>query len=402
MSSEMPAVNISPRSARRIAAGHLWIYANEADMSTVPEERGAWCRFVCRDQVVGTGYANRHSLILGRVVSRETVDDIEALLRDRLTSAIARRRSILDRGSARLVFSESDLLAGLIVDWYPGVAVVQSNTAGIDRVLPALEGLIPAAIEAAVGRRVDAMVIRGDAGVRRLEGVEEMTRVVRGDAALLASGSLVEDGLTVAADFVAGQKTGFFIDQRDNRAAMESAVAALRPRRVLDLCCYSGAWGLRALRAGAAQVVFVDENPAALRLAQRSVEMNGFGAARVSLIRSDVFDFLDRDDGTHDLIAVDPPAFVKSRKNLPQALKAYEKLNRLSWRRLRVGGALYTCSCSHLVSREDFTRILRNAVGREGGRGQIVYHGAQGADHPVLLAMPETEYLKCVGVRKLA
>jgi 23S rRNA (cytosine1962-C5)-methyltransferase len=400
---QLPIISISPRAAARIARGHLWIFANEIDMTAMPAEKGAWCRFACKGAVVATGYCNRHSLIAGRVAAVGDVGDIPALLLRRLADAFSRRLTLWKQaGSARLLFSESDLLPGLIVDAYGDILVAQSSTAGMDTVLNMLETAIPQAHEQMFGARPSAFVVRGDASVRRLEGIGEFARIVLGDEAGIIRGTLVENGVTYAGDFLHGQKTGFFLDQRDNRVFLGRLVAETGARTVLDLCCYSGGWGLRALSAGAEMVTFVDQSDDALRLAVRGLESNGVAPERARLANADVFEFLAQDAGAYDIVVADPPAFVKSQKELPKARAAYEKLNRMAWRRVRMGGHLITCSCSYHLSEPDFLEMLRRAVSRERGMAHIVYRGGQAQDHPALLSMPETAYLKCAALRKMA
>lgn len=398
--SELPRVRVSRRAAVQVARGYAWIFANETDVSNVPEQRGAWCRFECEGRYVGMGYFNKHSLIAGRVVTIDERTDTEAILRERLTDAFARRKALVRRGCARLVFSESDQLPGLVVDWYGGVTVVQSNTAGMDTVLPIVERLIPAIHQEVLGSPLTALIVRGDSSVRQLEGVADFTRVVVGSESALRSGSFSEDGTMFAADFVRGQKTGFFLDQKDNRAHFDAMVGTRKIRSVLDLCCFSGGWGLRALRAGAEHVRFLDQSTEALALVRRGLELNSLAATRADLVERDVFAHLDADTMLYDAVIADPPAFVKSRKAVPQAIKGYEKLYRLAWRRVRPGGVLVACSCSYHLTEENFLELLASAVAKEHGAGCIVHRGFQCEDHPVLLAMPETRYLKCVVVEK--
>jgi 23S rRNA (cytosine1962-C5)-methyltransferase len=218
---------------------------------------------------------------------------------------------------------------------------------------------------------------------------------------MLRRGFFQEDELIFRADFVEGQKTGFFLDQRDNRGHLEQIIKHKKDPRVLDLLCYSGGWGFHALRAGAAHVTFVDQSEEAIQFVREGLEKNHFDQKRAALKNSDVFEFLESTSEEFDVIVADPPAFVKSKKNLPQALKAYEKLNRLAWRKLRSGGVLMTSSCSYHLSESDFLNVLTAAVSKEGGRAHLIYRGGQAADHPVLLSMPETRYLKCIGLKKL-
>ncbi len=398
----LPAVVISGRAARRLADGFLWIYSNEIEGRDEQPIPAFWCRFVRAGRTVATGYFNRHSLIAGRAVAWGEVGDLHRLLEDRLLFAFARRQPLENGRSARLVFSEADLLPGLVIDLFPPYAVLQSNTAGMDLLLPVLAERVPALIERVFQVPLRGLVLRGDSAVRRLEAAELFRKVVCGDPAAMTQVEVQEDGVCYAADLVAGQKTGFFLDQRDNRLRFGSFVRELPYGRVLDLFCYSGGWGLRALKAGVGHVTFVDESRDALDLVERGLAANGIAPERADLHHGDVFDFLARPQDSYDAVVADPPAFVKSRKNLPQAIKAYQKLNRMAWRRLKPGGVLFACSCSHHLAESDFLKLLAEAVAKEHGLAHLVYRGGPAQDHPVLLSMPETSYLKCLGIRKLA
>jgi 23S rRNA (cytosine1962-C5)-methyltransferase len=395
----LPAIEISLRARDQVARGYLWIFSNEMRLKGIDLTPGTWCRFTHKGAVVGLGYLNRHSLIAGRVITTTDTDDLQALLSQRLTAAFTRRRALLASGACRLLFSEADLLPGLVLDWYSGMAVAQSNTAGIDTILPMVEELVPRIFEDVSGQKLTALVMRGDAAVRMLEGIPEFSRLAFGDEAALADGSFTENGVAYAADFIAGQKTGFFLDQKENRLCLDRLEITGRTA-VLDLFCYSGGWGLRAAKRGAG-VTFVDESPKALELVKRGVELNNLDPAQVRTEEHEAFAFLERPGPAFDVIIADPPAFVKSQKNLYQAVNAYEKLNRLCWRRLKPGGTLLTSSCSYHVPESEFVEIVRRAVAKERGLAHVVYRGRQAADHPVLLSMPETDYLKCVGLQKL-
>jgi 23S rRNA (cytosine1962-C5)-methyltransferase len=398
----LPAVAVSSRAARRLADGFLWVYSNEIEGRDEQSSSSYWCRFVREDRTVASGYFNRHSLIAGRAVARGDVNDLNQLLEDRLLSAFARRQPLEIGHSARLVFSEADLLPGLVIDLFPPYAVLQSNTAGMDLMLPVLTERIPELIERMFQMPLKGLVLRGDSAVRRLEAVDLFRRVVFGDPVAMARVEVQEGGVRYAADLVAGQKTGFFLDQRANRLRFGSLLRAMPSGRVLDLFCYSGGWGLRALKDGVGHVTFVDESREALDLVQRGLIANGMSPERAELHHGDVFDFLSRAQGAYDAVVADPPAFVKSRKNLPRAMKAYQKLSRLAWRRVRPGGILFASSCSHHLTEADFLSLLAAAVEKEGGAAHVVHRGGQAEDHPVLLSMPETAYLKCIGLRKLA
>jgi 23S rRNA (cytosine1962-C5)-methyltransferase len=401
LSSTLPAIEITARAARRLAGGYLWVFSNEI----VPREdlplTACWCRFARNGNTVAVGYFNRHSLIAGRALAYGEKSDIQQLMIARLQQAFARRRPFAMGHAVRLVYSEADLLPGLVIDYYPPYAVVQSNTAGMDLMLPLLEEITAEVLEEVLETKIEGLVVRGDSIVRQLEGIASFTRVAFGDRDAMTQAVVQEDGVSYAADLVSGQKTGFFLDQRDNRLRLGAWVQDMGGGRVLDLFCCSGGWGLRALHAGAQLVTFVDQSRDALQLVQSGLHANRVPAEKVVLQVEDVFEFLGREKAIYDVVVVDPPAFVKSRKNLAKAVKAYQKLNRLAWRRLRPGGLLFTCSCSHHLAESDFLNLLAAAVEKEGGWAHIIHRGGQAMDHPVLLSMPETAYLKCVGLRKL-
>jgi 23S rRNA (cytosine1962-C5)-methyltransferase len=403
-----PVIEITPRAATQIASGSLWIFSNEILSTAKPAvSPGSLCSFRCREELVATGYYNPHSLIAGRVFARGRVDDIHLLLHRRLEEAFRRRHASVAGGSVRLVYSEADFLPGLILDLYSddndnAALVLQSNTAGIDGLLNVLETIIPEAFQTVFKKKPTGFVVRGDTGVRKLEGIDEFSKIVFGDEEKLRQAVVVDQGVRFAANLVDGQKTGFFLDQRDNRAFLSRLIASSGKKKVLDLFSYSGGWGLTALKAGAASVVFVDESKEALALTGRGLELNGFPPETAKLTLSNVFDFLEKEAETFDVVVADPPAFVKSKKDLPKAIRAYEKLNRLAWRRLKTNGVLISCSCSYHLSESDFMELLQSAVSKEKGMAHVVYRGLQAADHPILLSMPETHYLKCVALQKIS
>jgi 23S rRNA (cytosine1962-C5)-methyltransferase len=263
-----------------------------------------------------------------------------------------------------------------------------------------LEELIPEVFHSVFGGSMGALVVRADTGIRTLEGVSAFTKIVFGETEAVRSGTFSEGDVRYAADFLEGQKTGFFLDQRENRHYLRHSGCA-RGAHVLDLFCYSGGWGLSALKGGASHVTFVDESMAALELVKKGLALNGIDPARANFVQADAFDFLEADQNTYDVVVADPPAFVKSKKNLPQAIRAYEKCNRLALRRLKEKGLLLTSSCSYHLSAAEFVEVVQGAFGKESVAGHVVYQGRQAADHPILLSMPETNYLKCLGVRKI-
>lgn len=398
---DLPVVKISRRASKQLGAGRLWVYSNEVESQKENQAEAYWCHFLSGGKVLGTGYFNKHSLIAGRLVSFERVTDIPRLLETRLREAFTRRLPLANDGALRLVFSEADMLPGLIVDGYFPYVVIQSNTAGMDLMLPTLEEYLPKILKEMFGLSLQGLVFRCDSEFRKLEGVDIYSRVCFGDEERMSRVEILEKGVRYLVDLLRGQKTGFFIDQRENRFFLGEILRERSYATLLDLYCYSGGWGLRAMRQGAENVTFVDQSAEALALLEQEIALNGMDQRRARILKEDVFHFLVEHTETYDVVVVDPPAFAKSKRALPQAIKAYQKLNRLAWRRVREGGVLLTSSCSHHVTESDFMGLLRVATEKENGLAHVIYQGRQAQDHPVLLSMPETAYLKCTGLLKI-
>lgn len=398
---QLATVQISDRAGTRIERGHLWVFSNEVQKAPPELPLGSLCRFTANGRTVGTGYYNAHSLIAGRVLAREAIDDMEGLVAYRLKRALSQRAPLEAQEAARLVYSESDFLPGFVIDVFASTAVVQSNTAGADQLLPMVEAALPAVFQDVFKRPLIGLVVRADAPIRKLESVEPFVRVTKGEPAAMRDVAFQEGGVTFSADLLEGQKTGFFLDQRDNRDHLAWRLEGASTARVLDLFCYSGGWGLRALKSGIEHATFVDESEAALELVARGMKANGFSEARGRRVPRNAFDFLQSDHDHYDVVVSDPPAFAKSKKDVGAATRAYEKLARLAWRRVKPGGLLVACSCSYQVSEEEFERAVALAIGKEKGLAQIAHRGAQASDHPVLLSMPETRYLKCLVLKKV-
>ncbi len=386
-------VEISSRAVGQIKSGSLWIFANEFVTRMADLKPGEWVEFESRGQFVGYGYVNPHSLIAGRILSVRPVTDRKTLLFNLLREADKKRHAEKLVGSYRAVFSESDFLPGLIVDVYEKIVVAQFNTAGIDQAKTDLTHGLFEIFEP------DYIVIRADSSVRILEGCEGFVETFRGlnqveieEAGELRNSIVHEGNISFAADFIGGQKTGFFLDQRENR---KNLIQNSEGKSVLDLFSYSGGWGLSALRGKADHVTFVDQSPSAIKLLERGLELNQFSTQKVSLVTSDVFDYLKSDSKTFDIVVCDPPAFVKSKKNLDQAKRAYKKLNLKALEKVKSGGLFYTCSCSYHLSEFDFEQILKEIFQESERLGEVVYRGGQPLDHPWIINRPESRYLKC-------
>lgn len=377
---------------KRLAAGHLWIFSNELAAHPKDLAPGSLVEFVDRHgEFLATGYYNPHSLIAGRVLSRRREPVDAGFFSARLAAARALREALYPGADAwRWVFGEADGLPGLILDRYADTLVIQSATAGMDRLLPvlleALEDHWPAG----------DLVLRNDSGVRRLEGLAEEKRVIRGGER--PRPVIAEGGRRFQVDCLEGQKTGFFLDQRDNRLAF---AALAGPGEALDLCSYSGAWGVH-LAARGMEVTCVDVSRRALDDGARNAALNDL-APRMTFTRMDVFEFLQaarREGRRYRAIVLDPPAFAKSKAGLRAALKAYRKANGLAMGLLAPGGWLASCSCSYHVAPEGFLDLLRHAGAEQGGGMHLAEYRGQARDHPALLAMPETRYLKCAFLRR--
>ncbi len=385
----MKRLVLRPGHDRRARDGHPWIFSNEIgsiDPGLVPGEAAAL--HTSRGEFLGTVYFNPHSLIAARILSRdpEDIDSVD-FFRRRLERALAYRRRLyggLD--GLRLVYGEGDELPGLVVDCYGGVLSVQFLTLGIDRrrdlVLAALqETLAPAAV-----------VARNDVAVRELEGLEQKVELLAGrlpDPVVYREGDL-----EFRVDLTGGQKTGAFLDQKENHRILAGRVTG---GKVLDLFCYAGGWSLHAARFGAAAVTGIDASAAAVALAQDNACRNGLeGSCR--FVQADAFEYL-RDAGRSgerfDLVVLDPPAFVKSRKKLEEGVRGYLTVNRRALELVAPGGYLVTCSCSHHLDAETFLGMLRQAARQARRSVRLMELRGQAFDHPVLLACPETAYLKC-------
>lgn len=385
-----PVVRVQPGRQKRVRAGHPWVYSNEIAMTVEVKELPPGGIVTLVDDggtAIGAATFSSRPLISARILSRraEVVID-QAFFARRIGAALELRERLFDAPFYRLVWAEADRLPGLVIDRYGDALVVQANTAGIDRKLPD----ILAALDEVLAP--ETVVLRNDSPARALEGLAEEVSIARGDDAG-APLELVENGTRFLADPAGGQKTGWFYDHRENRAR----VAALaRDCRVLDVYSYLGGFGLQAAVAGAAEAVCVDRSGPALELAGAAAELNGV-AGRCDFIRGEAFQELSRLDRAgerFDIVAVDPPAFVKSKKDLSSGLKGYRKMVRLAAACVAPGGFLFAASCSHHVDVQSFAEQVRGGLRDAHRSGRILHSGGAGPDHPVHPYLPESAYLK--------
>lgn len=373
---------------RRLWSGHPWIYQGE--IQRIEGDPAPGDPVEVRDAVgrlIGRGYINARSQIAIRLLTwqEEAID--EAFLRRRIQSAIDfRKRWAVEAEAYRVVYGEADLLPGLVVDRYGDILVVQFLTAGVE----ALSGMVVDVLRDLIRPR--GIYARNDAPARALEGLERTSGALYGqfDTTLQIS----EGGVRFWVDIAAGQKTGLFLDQRDNRIRVRSFTEG---REVLDAFCYTGGFGLHAAAAGARSVLGIELSKDAAALALKNAELNGCGEI-VRILEGNAFDELrsmDRAGRRFDLIVLDPPAFTKGKGALQSALRGYKEINLRAMKLLRDGGILVTCSCSYHLPVELFQQMLVEAAADAHCRFRLIELRTAALDHPVLLSVRETQYLKC-------
>jgi 23S rRNA (cytosine1962-C5)-methyltransferase len=388
----MRAVVLKPGREGPVRAGHPWIFSGAiasglegVDPGEPVEVRAANGRFVA------AGYANPRTAITIRVLTLEEEPVDARLLRRRLDEALALRRATLPEGldAYRIINGEGDHLPGVVVDRYGDFLVCQVLTAGAAQLMPAL---VDTMVERLAPRGVYE---RSEGGVRSEEGLPGARGMLAGEEPP-ARIAIHEDGATFLVDVLHGQKTGFFLDQRETRARLR---ALARGKRVLNAFAYTGAFSIAAGLGGAAHVTSVDSSKISLELGETAWRENGLDPAAARFEVADVFDFLRATNERYDLIVLDPPPFVRRRRDLTSGVRGYKDINLQAFRRLAPGGWLITCSCSQHVRRESFREIVAAASSDAGRSGALVAEWGHPPDHPVALAHPEGEYLKVLQVR---
>ena len=385
----MPVLKPKRGEDRRIRAGHLWIFSNEVDTAATPLtsfEPGAIVAVHSdRDRFLGHAYVNPHALICARILGRDPEHPLDrSLLVHRLKVALGLRERLYRTPYYRAVFGESDGLPGLVLDRYGDVIVGQIATAGMEA--------LRAEIEAAVQKVLEPKVLfwKNDSAARDLEHLPEVAEAAFG--VVPQEIEVVEQDARFVAPLASGQKTGWFYDQAANRERLRRYLA--HGARVLDVCSYVGAWAVTALKGGAGAASCVDASQAALDYAQRNADANGFA---IETLRGDAFDALaalHERGARFDVVILDPPAFVKRKKDLPQGQAAYRKLNQLAMPLIESDGILVSCSCSYHLAAEDLLAAIQGAARHTNRFVQVLEAGGQSPDHPVHPAIPETRYLK--------
>ncbi|MEN8213009.1 MAG: class I SAM-dependent rRNA methyltransferase [Pseudomonadota bacterium] len=394
---KLATLKLGKDQERRLLAGHSWIYSNEVDSKASPlksfsageqvaviSQRGKW---------IGHAYVNPHALICARLFSTR-IDSVldEKLLTERIGQALQLRKRLFTDDFYRLVYGESDFLPGLVIDRYGDYLVVQITTAGMDMV----RSQIVAVLEQLLSPR--GILLRNDTPMRAIEGLDSSVTVASGEIPPLVR--LQEGDSSFEVSLTDGQKTGWFYDQAANRDQLQRYIRA--GDSVLDICSYVGAWGIRAARAGATEVICVDSSSAALEHAQHNAALNGV-EERVRTMKNDAFERLRKfakRKRQFDVVVLDPPAFIKRKKDLKEGMQAYSRLNALGLGVLKPGGILITSSCSFHMAQSQLLNVARQGAVREKSRLQLLQYGQQGTDHPVHPAIPETAYLKTLFLHK--
>lgn len=394
-----PKFTVSVKAERALSGGHPWVYGTEV-VREEPCENGALVDVVSlKGRYLGTGFVSEKSKIRVRVFSKNANDRFdEAFWRRRLTHAWEYRKSVLQPDElecCRIIFGEADFFPGLTVDRFGPILSAQVLSVGMEQCKDLLFPLLVDVLQKD-GQRIDGIYERNDVAIRGLEGLAQY----KGWYDLSAHGlptpksalaDIVENGVRYTVDVENGQKTGFFLDQKYNRAAVARLASG---KRVLDCFTHTGSFALNAAKGGAAHVTAVDVSETAVEMARANAEKNGV-ADRMECVAADVFELLPTlEQGAYDFIILDPPAFTKSRKTLHNALRGYKEINYRAMKLLPRGGYLATCSCSYFATEEEFCKMLVSAAKDAGVQLRQIEARQQSPDHPILWGVGETSYLK--------
>lgn len=391
-------VQLKKGEDRRIRGGHPWIYSNEINTTATPLKAfqpGEEVIVQAHDKtLLGAAYVNPHSLIAGRIFSRNPEEKLDvAFFTRQIQQALQIRQRIFEKPFYRLIFSEVDGIPGLVVDRFGDDLVAQVNTAGLEskiaEIVDALRAVLP---------NTRSILLRNDSSIRTQEGLEAYTKAGYGtpnDEIIIE-----ENGVKFAVPLLEGQKTGWFYDHRMNRARLKDYV---KDKTVLDVFSYLGGWGIQAASWGATSVECIEASAFACEYINKNAALNQV-EKKVSTICDDAFQAMKalvQAGKQYDVIIVDPPAFVKRFKDRKEGLIAYQRINELALRLLGSDGILVSCSCSMHVGADDLLQLLQRAAFRSQTSLQILERGHQGPDHPIHLLIPETDYLKAIILRKI-
>lgn len=398
MKRNFPCVYVTVKAERSLRSGHPWVYAEEVTAIEDEFQNGDLVDvFSSKSKYLGTGYINSNSKIFVRIISRNANDKFDrAFYERRVHYALEYRRTVMgaDFSCCRLIFGEADCFPGFTVDRFNDVIVTQVLSLGIDKIKDMLYELIVQEL-AKMGEHISAVYERNDVKIRELEGMEQYKGFWSGSHSELSGVTeITENGLKFAVDYVNGQKTGFFLDQKYNRAAIRRVA---KGRMVLDCFTHTGAFALNAAAAGAKQVSAVDISEAAIEMTKNNAKLNGL-ADKMLFTCANVFELLTEmykmGQSPYDFIILDPPAFTKSKSTVKDAFRGYKEINLKAMRLLKRGGYLATCSCSHFMTEPLFKQMLHDAAADADVSLRQIEARQQAPDHPILWNVPETDYLK--------
>lgn len=383
-------VHIKKGEARALKAGGMWIYDNEIDRIEGSFENGDIITVADFDgYILGYGFINTRSRLTVRMLSRKKDAVIDqAFLEMRIRNAWEYRKQTVDTESCRIIFGEADFLPGIVIDKFSDVLVVESLALGIDRLKPAILSILQNVLMED-GVKIRGIYERSDAKVRLKEGMERYKGFI--GEPFDTNVEIRENGIRYLVDVMDGQKTGFFLDQKYNRLAIQKLC---RGKRVLDCFTHTGSFALNAAAAGAREVIGVDASEHGIRQAVKNAALNGF-SDRVSFLCADVFELLPRLEAQgeqFDVVILDPPAFTKSRSSVKNAVRGYREINMRGLKLVRDEGFLATCSCSHFMTPELFTEAVHQAAASTRRRLRQVEYRAQSPDHPILWSGDDASY----------
>ncbi len=388
-SSTMPRVMLRPGGDKRFKQGYPWIYSNEVRMSddTKAIEPGAVVSLVRVDgKEIGVGTFNPHSLICYRAFTRNGAGTVDrAFLAERLEKALNLREKLYDEPHYRLIYGDSDGLPGLVIDRYGDVFVIQTATAGMDHMLSDIQEILED------GFKPKAIIVSNSGAFRKMENLETYTKLVYGETD--GPIEIRENGLTFFADPLHGQKTGWFFDQGVNRAYVAGLTEG---QTVLDLYSYAGGFGVVAAAGGATEVTCIDRSENSLALAAKAAAANDLGDV-VTVKTGEVFETLEKyaaEKKRFGIVIADPPAFIKSKKDVGPGTKGYRKLAKLAAAVVEPGGFLFIASCSYNMFEDRFMDETAHGISQAGRAGRIIHRGGAGPDHPLHPYLPESAYLK--------
>lgn len=380
-------VIVTEKATQKIKKGFLWIYNNEIlKIEGEPSPGDIVSIYDSNRSFLGKGYINPQSKITIRILTRKDEEINRDFFKNRITNAWEYRRKITISSSCRVIFSEADFLPGLIVDKFKDILVIQVLTLGIER----LKEEIVSILEEIFNPR--GIYERSDIPARELEGLPQIKGPLKGSFDTKVE--IEENGLKVMVDIENGQKTGYFLDQTENRKALKGLVEGAE---VLDAFCYTGGFSLHALKYGAKSVVAIDSSRNAIELAKENAILNGF-KDKIEFIEDNAFDVLrkfHKGKRSFDVVILDPPSFVRSQRGLEGAIRGYKEINLRAMKIIRDGGFLITCSCSHHIAPKLFEEIIEMAASDANRILRLLELRYQSKDHPILLSHPETLYLKC-------